>query len=81
MSVILRGAATLLLAALAWVVLGYLATAPLGAIYGWSGHPSAPAAPIAVYVGLYLIALPLACLAGAWKATGWIGSHPPRRSR
>ncbi len=69
---VLRLGAALLLAGVAWAVAGYLATAPLGAIYGWSGHPSVPAAPAAVYVGLYLVALPLVCLGGAWYVTGWV---------
>jgi hypothetical protein len=62
----LRGLATLLLAAPAWAVLGFLATAPLGAMYGWSGHPAIPSAPMAVYVGLYLVVLPILCLSAAW---------------
>lgn len=62
----LRTLATLLLAAIAWVLLGYLATAPLGALFGWSGHPSMPAAPITVYVVLYLFVLPLSSLGIAW---------------
>ena len=70
-----RGAGTLLLATLAWAVLGFLATAPLGLAFGWSGHPSIPNAPLAVYVGLYLVVLPLACIAGAWKAVGWLISR------
>lgn len=67
---ILRAACTFVLAVVCWAVLGYLATAPLGALYGWSGHPSIPSAPTAVYVGLYLVALPALCLVAAWKATG-----------
>jgi hypothetical protein len=69
---ILRAIATLVVALAAWGLLGYLATAPLGAIYGWSGHPSIPAAPMAVYIGLYLIVLPVICLLGAWTVIQWI---------
>lgn len=58
-----------------WMVLGYLATAPLGAIFGWSGHPAIPAAPVAVYVVVYLIALPVVCLIGAWKLAIWFEAH------
>ena len=67
MIIALRVLGTLVVAALSWAVLGYLATAPLGAIYGWGGHPAAPAAPMAVYVLVYLVVLPLLCLGGAWK--------------
>ena len=72
---LLRGLGTLVIASIAWVVLGYLATAPLGAIYGWQGHPSIPAAPRSVYVAFYLIILPLICLAGAWMLVRWIESR------
>ena len=75
----LRAACTLVLAVVGWAVLGYLATAPLGALYGWSGHPSIPGAPTAVYIGLYLIALPALCLVGAWKATAIFGRALSRR--
>jgi hypothetical protein len=51
------------------VLLGYFATLPLGAIYGWSGHPAIPAAPAGVYVLVYLVVLPVLCLAGAWYLT------------
>jgi len=60
-----RVLATLLIAAVGWAVIGYLATVPLGALYGWSGHPAIPAAPLGVYIGLYLVVLPGACLLGA----------------
>jgi hypothetical protein len=70
---VLRVACTLVLAVVCWAILGFLATAPLGALYGWSGHPSIPAAPVAVYVGIYLIVLPALCLIGAWKLVGMIG--------
>jgi hypothetical protein len=69
-----RVLATLLIAAVGWAVIGYLATVPLGALYGWSGHPALPAAPPAVYIGLYLVALPVACLVGArWLVYGTRG--------
>jgi hypothetical protein len=60
----------LLVAAVTWAVLGYLATAPLGAIYGWSGHPAIPAASWSIYVAVYFITLPLICLIGAWFVAG-----------
>jgi hypothetical protein len=69
---VVRAAGTLVLGALAWAVLGFLATAPLGAIYGWSGHPSIPAAPEAIYIGLYLLVLPLICLSAAWFLLGFL---------
>jgi hypothetical protein len=70
--IVLRILATLLVAAPLWAVLGYLATAPLGAIYGWGGHPSIPSAPASVYVGLYLVVLPIVCLCLAWWVVGLI---------
>lgn len=71
MIVALRLLGTLVLAVLGWAVLGYLASAPLGAIYGWSGHPAIPAAPSWVYILVYAVVLPLLCLAGGWKMTRW----------
>ena len=79
-AILLRAIATLLLAAAAWVLLGYLATAPLGAIFGWAGHPSIPAAPVAIYVAVYLIALPALCLFAAWKLVVWIGARVRNRT-
>lgn len=67
-----RVVGTFVIALLGWVVLGFMATVPLGAIFGWSGHPAMPAAPLTVYVGVYLVALPLLCLAAAWKAIRWL---------
>lgn len=64
---ILRGTCVIVLTTACWAILGYLATAPLGALYGWSGHPSIPNAPVSVYIGLYLIVLPILCLFVAWK--------------
>lgn len=69
---LLRWAAGLFFALLLWVLLGFAATMPLGAIFGWSGHPAMPAAPLPVYVVLYLILLPTLCLVAAWRLTGWI---------
>ena len=69
---VMRAAGTLVIALVVWTILGFLATAPLGTIYGWSGHPSIPAAPMAVYVGLYLVILPAICLFGAWTVIRWI---------
>jgi hypothetical protein len=71
-TLVLRILGALAMASIAWVVLGFLATAPLGRIFGWSGHPSIPAAPAWVYLGLYLVVLPVICLAGAWKVAGWV---------
>ena len=78
---ILRAIATLVVALVAWALLGYLATALLGTIYGWSGHPSIPAAPMAVYVGFYLIVLPAICLFGAWKMICWIEARVSGRRK
>jgi hypothetical protein len=78
-SILVRVLVTLLLAAGAWVVLGFLATAPLGAIYGWSGHPSIPAAPIWVYYTLYLAVLPVVCVGGAWMLVGAVARLLGRR--
>jgi hypothetical protein len=73
-SAALRGTFAFLIAVILWVVVGFLATAPLGAIYGWSGHPAIPAAPMAVYVIVYLLVLPVACGAAAWKTARWVES-------
>lgn len=75
---LLRVLATLVLAISAWAVLGYLASAPLGSIYGWSGHPPIPGAPTYVYVGLYLVVLPIVCIAGAWMIVNWIYNRVSR---
>lgn len=75
----LRAIATLLVASAGWAVLGYLATAPLGALYGWSGHPAIPGAPLTVYVGLYLVVLPAICLFLAWRTIRWMEAHIRRR--
>lgn len=80
MIIALRLLGTLVAAAFGWVVLGYLATGVLGAMYGWGGHPAIPAAPMAVYVVVYGVVLPILCLAGAWKVTGRIETRW-RRSR
>jgi hypothetical protein len=77
--ILVRVIATFVLGGGAWIVLGFLATAPLGAIYGWSGHPSIPAAPTEVYVGFYLVVLPIVCLAGAWKLVGATARFLARR--
>ena len=71
----LRLTGTLVVATVAWAILGYLLTLPLGAVFGWSGHPAIPAAPVAVYIGLYLVVLPAACLVGAWWLTGRVGAR------
>lgn len=63
----LRALSMFCVAALAWSLLGYFATLPLGALFGWSGHPAVPDAPILLYVVIYLVVLPIGCLYGAWK--------------
>lgn len=68
--VALRLVGTLVLATLSWALLGYFATLPLGAIYGWGGHPAIPSAPIGVYIALYGVVFPLLCLAAAWVVMG-----------
>ena len=65
---------TLVVALVSWVFLGYFATLPLGAFYGWSGHPAIPDAPLAVYVVLYLVVLPVLCLLGAWTVVRRAGA-------
>lgn len=65
-----RLAVSLVLAVIGWALLGYLATLPLGAFYGWSGHPAIPAAPWSVYLALYAVVLPGVCLAGGWYIAG-----------
>lgn len=69
-SVALRVLGTLVLATISWALLGYFATLPLGAIYGWGGHPALPSAPIGVYIALYAVVFPLLCLAAAWFVMG-----------
>ena len=71
----MRGTLVFVIAVVLWVVAGFLVTAPLGAIYGWSGHPSIPAAPMSVYVIVYLFVLPVACIAAAWKTALWVESR------
>ncbi len=71
----MRGTLAFLIAVVLWIVAGFLVTAPLGAIYGWSGHPAIPAAPMPVYVIVYLIVLPVVCIAAAWKTARWIESR------
>lgn len=65
---LVRGIGAALVAVVSWVLLGYLALVPLGALFGWSGHPALPDAPAAVYVLLYLVILPALCGFAAWKA-------------
>lgn len=75
MALALRLLATLILAAIGWVLLGYAAIFLLGVVYGWSGHPAMPQAPWALYVALYGVALPVVCLVLAWKLTRGIQTH------
>jgi ABC-type polysaccharide/polyol phosphate export permease len=63
----LRVLGTILLGLVGWVIVGYLLTIPLGAIFGWSGHPAVPDAPVPIYVALYIVAIPALCLFAAWR--------------
>jgi hypothetical protein len=60
-----------------------LATIPLGAMFGWSGHPAIPDAPLLVYVALYAVLLPGMSLMAGWRLTGriarWVGSRAVTR--
>lgn len=67
--VFIRIGVTAVLACISWVVLAYVVTAPLGAVYGWGGHPPIPSAPRSVFFGLYLVVLPLVCLGVSWRLT------------
>lgn len=78
MALALRLLATLILAAIGWVLLGYVAIGLLGMIYGWSGHPAMPPAPWALYIALYGVALPLVCLTLAWRLTRGIQTRLQR---
>lgn len=64
-----------MIALLAWVVLGYFVLGLMGAIFGWSGHPALPSAPIEAYFIVYLIVLPAICLFAGWRTTRWIESR------
>lgn len=75
MRMVLRVLGGLIVAAIVWVVLGYVATLPLGAVYGWGGHPAIPAAPMWVYVVLYLVVLPVISLIIGWMAVRRIGGR------
>lgn len=68
-----------MIALLAWVVLGYFVLGLMGAIFGWSGHPALPSAPIEAYFIVYLIALPVICLIAGWRLLRWIESWIARR--
>ena len=68
-----------MLAAVAWALLGYLPTAPLGAIYGSSGHPAMPAAPWNIDVLLYFILRPVVCLVDGWYVTSRLVEAISRR--
>lgn len=70
-----RVVGTFLIALLVWVVLGYLVTGLMGVIYGWGGHPAIPSAPLEVYFVVYLVVLPVICLAAGWKAMRLIESR------
>ena len=73
--IVYRLVGTFVIALLGWVILGFLVTVPLGAIFGWSGHPAIPAAPLSVYVIVYVVLLPMLCVAVGWKVTRWIESR------
>jgi hypothetical protein len=79
--IVLRALGVGLLATLAWVILGYLLTMPLGLLFGWSGHPAIPDAPLSVYVGLYGVVLPAGCLFGAWNLVRAISRKSSKESR
>jgi hypothetical protein len=85
MRVLLAILSTVLLAAPLWVALAYWSTGPLGAIYGWSGHPPLPGAPDWVYWTLFAVALPVLCLgvAGAvvHLVTRWLCRRRGARQR
>ena len=68
----------LLLAVIGWVPLAYLASNPLGRIYGWSGHPPIPGAPTHVYVLVFLVLLPSISLLGSWLLVRWARSRVRR---
>jgi hypothetical protein len=74
----IRGVAILLIALIAWIILGYAALIPLGAIFGWSGHPALPASPLWIYGGLYLLALPTLCLYMGWRTVKSIATRIDR---
>jgi hypothetical protein len=79
--IVMRLVGTAVVALPCWAIFGYLATAPLGAIYGWSGHPAIPAAPTSVYIGFYLVVLPIVCGLLGWRVAGLIGKRLERKSR
>jgi hypothetical protein len=73
------GLAGLVFAAIAWVALAYWAAGPLGKVYGWSGHPPIPGAPTHVYVLVFLVAIPIVSLLGAWGLVHWLRGRVRRR--
>jgi hypothetical protein len=75
LSLAIRCGIALLVGSLCWIVVGYAALIPLGAIFGWSGHPALPAAPLWVYGGLYVAALPILCFYWGWKITKWFAER------
>jgi hypothetical protein len=60
--------AALFIGSTAWILLGYASLIPLGAVFGWSGHPALPAAPPWIYGLIHFIALPIVCLYVGWRA-------------
>jgi hypothetical protein len=80
MRLVLRVLAALALGTALWAVLGLLATVPLGWWFGWSGHPAIPSAPLAVYVGIYGIALPVLCVWSAWRLVSLVYARVGRES-
>ena len=68
----------LLVAAAAYVGMGWFALDAMFRIYGGSGHPPAPSAPNEVYIGVFLVGLPiLALLVGVTVL--WLGKMLLRR--
>lgn len=69
----------ILAATVLWLGLGFLATMPLGLLFGWSGHPAIPAAPAWVYLALYAGLLPLFCMFVGWKAAQLLSRRLSKR--
>ena len=81
MAFLIRAIGTLFVATVLWAVIGYFATLPLGAIFGWSGHPAIPAAPIAIYIGFYLGVLPVLSVWAGWRLVSRLDARLRSTSR